>query len=568
MSSYAVIIVISILVGLAGYFLSISQFAIMLLGLTLIAFALIKVEFALALLVLAVPLSSFRIDIGPIPIDAVTICTGIVIASYVLNNLRKNEKHKSIPFAWAFLAFLFFAMISTVVAPSTVGAIAVIIRFIGYFALVYAVGHSIRSREMLIWILVLMVISGAVTSLYGLYQYFYAPETAKIGLYDLTEDVAARVGSTFENPNFYAEYLVLIVPLGLALVLGLRGAFRRVALGVATLFLFIGLILTYTRGSWMATGIGIILMSLLTEAWLFWVWMALFAIALVAAPGVASRLASITDITGGTAGFRMRLWLIASGIISEHMLIGIGIGNYYDVFTEYVFRHPELNVGWVIYGAHNSYLTIWAETGIFGILSFVAIILISIKYGLYLARAKAQDKYLSWINSAIFAGVIGFSINSLTSNSFHHPQPAVFFWFLLGLQVAIDGLNPEPTRARTSSLVDGSLVLRPFRFAIASIRVAVFNHPIYRGLSAAGQFWHASKMVAWLFKEPVLPAFAAGSRSYRPVSIFLERIRLWIEDSAVLHIARDIGARPLAAVTLFVAAALVIRVLARAVIGQ
>ncbi|MBI4734125.1 MAG: O-antigen ligase family protein, partial [Rubrobacteridae bacterium] len=227
-----------------------------------------------------------------------------------------------------------------------------------------------------------MVVAGAVTGLYGLYQYLFAPETAKIGLYDLTEDVAGRIGSTFENPNFYAEYLVLMVPIGLALILGSRGLFRRFAMLIATLLLFAGLIMTYTRGSWLSAGVGIALMSVLTEAWLFWVFAGLFAVALIAAPGVANRVASILDTSGGTAGFRRRLWTIAFGIISEHPMLGVGIGNYYDVFTEYIFRHPELSVGWVIYGAHNSYLTIWAETGIFGILSFMAIILISIKFGL------------------------------------------------------------------------------------------------------------------------------------------------------------------------------------------
>ncbi|HZD59528.1 MAG TPA: O-antigen ligase family protein, partial [Anaerolineae bacterium] len=558
-SSYALIAIFSIVVGIVGVLLPVPKFAIVLLGIIVVTIALARTEFALALLVFAVPLTNEM---------AVIVCTAIVIASYVINNVRKKGARALTPFAWAFLAFLLFAAVSAVVAPSTVGAVEVIIRFIAYFALVYIVGRSIRSKEMLTWILVLMVISGAITGLYGLYQYIYAPDTAKIGLYDLTEDVAARIGSTFENPNFYAEYLVLIVPIGLALILGLRGAFRRIALGVATLFLFIGLILTYTRGSWMATGIGVVLMSLMTEAWLFWVWVSVFAIALVAAPGVASRMASITDVTGGTAGFRMKLWRIASGIIREHPVIGIGIGNYYDAFTEYIFRHPELSVGWVIYGAHNSYLTIWAETGIFGIMSFVAIILVSIKYGLYLARAKAQDKYLSWVNSAIFAGVIGFSINSLTSNSFHHPQGAVFFWFLLGLQVAIDGLNPEPTQSQTSSLVDGSLILRPFRYTVMYTRAAVLNHPIYRGMQAMGRFWQDSGIGTWLSKKPAISAFAEGSRAYGLISPFLEKIRLLVEDSALLRIVRGIGERPITSIVLFITIAVIVRILVELVTGR
>ncbi|MDI6716066.1 MAG: O-antigen ligase family protein [Actinomycetota bacterium] len=559
-------IIFGLLVGLAGLILSTSEFFLALAGLIIIAAALAKVEFALALLVVAVPLTSVRINLGPIPIDAVTFCTGLVIASYAIKNLGRRIEGARTPFTWSFLVFLFFSAVSMVVAPSLSEAALVIVRFIGYFLLVLIVGQTVKSKETLTWLLILMVVAGAATGLFGIYQYLYAPDTAKIGLYDLTEDVAARVGSTFGNPNFYAEYLVLMIPIGLALVLGLRGIFRRTYMAAATLLLFVGLILTYTRGSWMATGIGIVLMSLLTETWLFWVWAALFAAALIAAPGVASRLASITDITGGTAGFRMKLWRIASGIIREHPLVGIGIGNYYEAFTEYVFRNPKQNVGWVMYGAHNSYLTIWAETGIFGILSFVLIILVSIKYGLYIMRVKAKDKYLAWINSAILAGIIGFSLNGLTSNSFHHPQGAVFFWIFLGLQVAISNLIPEPAKARLAPVVEGSLILRPFRTALISLKAAVHNHPLYRFTARLNDVWCKSSIAIWLYREPSVPNFAGGSRVLQYVNNWLEQARAWYENSSFHFLVKETAARPVMPAIVFILIAVSARSLLKVVV--
>lgn len=567
-SAYIVVMLAGMLVGLAGIFLTFHQFIVVLTGLVVLTIALAKTEFALTLLVFIVPLTGFRVSVGPILVDAVTICTGIVIVSYAINNLGKRGERTSVPFAWAFLAFLFFAATSAIIASSTTEAIAGIIRYAGYFLLVVAIGRSIKSKESLTWILVMMVSAGALTGLYGIYQYLYLPHTATIGLYDLSQDVAARIDSTFDNPNFYAEYLVLLVPIGLALVLGSRGIFRRSAMAAATLLLFAGLILTYTRGSWMSAGIGMVLMSLLTEAWLFWVWVGLFIVALVAAPGVASRLMSMADLTGGTAGFRMKLWRIATGIIGEHIMLGIGIGNFYNAFTEYVFRHPQKSIGWVIYGAHNSYLTVWAEMGIFGLLSFVAVILISVKYGLYLARVKAHDKYLSWVNSALFAGVVGFSINSLTSNSFQHPQAAVFFWVLLGLQVAVAGLHPETTKAQTSPAIEGSLILRPFRSALVSFRAATLSHPLHGFTLKLGDIWRDTEAARWLYKEPVLPTFTDDSLIYRPVKESLETVRSYLDNSILLLIVRGILSRPFAATVLFMAVAIPIRALVETVIGR
>lgn len=566
--AYMLLVMLGVLVGLAGVFLPPLFFAAAVAGLVVAAVALAKTEFAIALLVLVVPLANVRASLGPIPLDAVTICSGLVIASYALNNLgKKGETAAPTPYTWIFLLFLLFSAISAIVAPSKVESVAVMVRFVGYFLLVAIIGRSVKSRETLTWILVLMVVSGAITGLYGIYQYLYAPDTAKIGLYDLTDEVAARVGSTFENPNFYAEYLVLLVPIGLALILGSRGVLRRLIIGGSTLFIFAGLILTYTRGSWMATAIGIVLMSLLTEAWLFWVWAGLFAVALVAAPGVASRFASITNVTGGTAGFRMKLWKIAGGIIREHPLIGIGIGNYYDAFTEYIFRHPEMSVGWVIYGAHNSYLTIMAETGIFGILSFVAIILIAIKYGLYLAREKAEDKYLAWINSAIFAGVVGFAINSLTSNSFHHPQGAVFFWVFLGLQVAIGNMKPEIPESKTSPAIEGSLLLRPVRAVFAAYKAAVASHPVYKLMRGFSHTWRESVPASLLYRKPATPDLFSESRIYKPAMVLTEAWRRWYEGSALYVIGREVAVRPLASAIAFIAVALASRMLLAGVVG-
>jgi O-antigen ligase len=534
------------------------------------AIALAKTEFALALLVIAAPLTNASVNLGPIPLNAVTICSGLAIISYALHNLGKKTDAKPMPFTWAFIAFLFVCTVSMVVAPSIVDSLAVIIRFAGYFLMIFVIGRSIRSRNTLTWILILMVVAGALTGLYGLYQYFFAPQTAKIGLYDLTDDVAGRIGSTFENPNFYAEYLVLMVPIGLALVLGSQGLFRRFAMSIATLLLFAGLMMTYTRGSWLSTGIGIALMSILTEAWLIWVWVGLFAVALIAAPGVASRFASITDTTGGTAGFRRRLWIIALGIIAEHKLLGAGIGNYYDVFTEYIFRHPELSVGWVIYGAHNSYLTIWAETGIFGILSFIAIILVSIRYGLYLSREKSGDKYLSWINSAIFAGVVGFALNSLTSNSFHHPQGAVFFWFVLGLQLAIDNLQPEQAPEAKSSIAQGSIFLRPFikiGTVFKNASASHFTAAIFAGIRLK---WHASAMgtaVSWLYKEPSRPDIFGNSRIWAPVTNISTKTRAALDSSQTFAVIKGTAQKPVVSVLVFATTAIVVRLIASAVIG-
>src|SRR3990172_671157 len=79
---YVTIAVIAALIGLSALFLTISQFVIVLVGLVVVAIALARTEFALVLLVLVVPMTNARVNLGAIPLDAVTLCTGLVVISY------------------------------------------------------------------------------------------------------------------------------------------------------------------------------------------------------------------------------------------------------------------------------------------------------------------------------------------------------------------------------------------------------------------------------------------------------------------------------------------------------
>lgn len=528
--------ILGAILGWIGAYLSPVQYMAILMILAIaIAALLFGAVTVTCALVFLVPLISDRFHLGPIPIDIVSICTAAVIASYALGAFRRRENGIASPFTLAFLSFFLFASISAVVAPVSTGAVLALTRFSGYFLLVFVVGRSIKSKSELNKVIVSMVIAGVVSAMYGIYQYMQPDEGTfyDYSMKGLDGGSVARVSSTFGNPNFYAEYLVLLIPVAVALFITSRSALRKTLAGVAVA-LFIGnLMLTYTRGSWLAVGGGMALMSIVASTWSIWVYLVSLGLSLVLTPGVAARLASIADIAEGTAGFRIRLWNIAMGIIQDHPLVGIGIGNFYEAFTGYVFKHPELSVGWVTYGAHNSYLTIWAETGIFGIVSFIAIILVSLKFGIYLIKVKRDDRYMFWFGLAFLSSITGFALNGLTSNNFHHPQPAVFFWLLLGLQLSLYNLQVEPVSPRKPYILQNSRAFRMVTYVCASLKSAGLNHPLYGIVSSLRRSWQESLVANWLSKPPPMPAIFSGSRLYEPALGFSQKARLWLDGSTL-----------------------------------
>lgn len=562
MPSFTTVTLLAVLFGTAGLFLPLPYFVLALLCAVTAVAALVRVEFALSLLVLAAPLVNYRFKIGSIPVDTVTICVGLVIVSYAINYLGKRVDGRPNPFTWVFLVFILFASVSSIVAPSITEAVSTTVRYSGYFALAFIVGRTIDSREKLIKLLYLMAAAGVASAIYGVYEiyrFLNLPQAEREFYFIATGDAIPRVASTFGNSNFYAEYLVILIPITFALAFSQRRFIRKLFMFVTAIFLLSILVQTYTRGSWLATGAGVVLMAALMQAWLLWLWVTVFVIALIIEPRVASRIMSVIDITGGSAGFRMKLWNIAIGIICEHPWLGIGIGNFYAAFTTYVFTHPGTSVGWVTYGAHNSFLTIWAETGIFGMLSFAAIILISIKYGLYMAREKAKDGLLSWANSAILAAVVGFSINGLTSNTFQHPQAAVFFWVLLGLQIAIDGLKPEQVYIQRSAAVNRSFTLTKLKAAHIYYKAATSNHPGRQSVELLKSAWRSSKIIEWIFKRPIQLSASEGSLAYMLAMTLLNKIRLCLKDSALAAVFRDMLAHRILSAFLFILLSLIVR---------
>lgn len=108
-------------------------------------------------------------------------------------------------------------------------------------------------------------------------------------------------------------------------------------------------------------------------------------------------------------------------MIRENPFLGKGVGTYMDYFT----RYSSLDSAWY---AHNSYMQIWAETGIFSLLSFLAFLTILLVKGI-----KSANKNKDFILLGLGCGVFGFLVHSFFDNQFYSVQLSFLFWLLAGL---------------------------------------------------------------------------------------------------------------------------------------
>lgn len=442
------------------------------------------------LLVIAVPLLPGRIEIGSLPLDAPILAIPLAIAASI--PLLRAMGRGGIPgngIEVAGTLFLCWTLLSIAAVGGGKDELLTWLRYASYIVLVPVVGAVAADAGRRRWVMWAIVIAGSITAGHGLIQYLNP--TQNIGMQGLASDVATRVFATFDNPNFYAEYLVLLIAASLALVSSEKGL-RRWLVACLLALQAVALMLTYTRGSWLALAIGIAVAVLVIDARYILGLVAGAAVLIPVVPGGLQRVASIFSLEG-TASFRLGLWRVAGTIIRENMLFGTGLGDFYRAFQNAVLTHPELHIGYTIYGAHNSYFTLAAESGVIGGIAFLAVVLTAARLGVFYARRKGMPKAERFQIVALMAGLIAFAINALTSNSFQHPRAAVFFWVVAGVQMGIgsrfwDAPASEQAVAQARDTVFSRSMLGR---AWLAVRVA------------AGRLWGGSEVREWLMSRPL-----------------------------------------------------------------
>lgn len=271
-------------------------------------------------------------------------------------------------------------------------------------------------------------------------------------------------GGVGVHPNSVAGLLTLFLPLAVALRFG-AGSSRRAAAaaapgdaalapppwirplaGISLLACGGLLLLTQSRGAWLATGLALLLMALARQRWAFvlaggGLTAALAALALGPTAFLA-RLEAFGIPTGPLAG-RIALWREAAGLLEGHALTGIGLNTFLVVHGQ----RPEYDGGFVYQGfphAHNVLLQAALDYGLPGLVAVV---------GLYAALAWAAwrlHRRLAGTPMAALAQGLGFG---LLAHALHGLVDAVAIGSKIGFVPwafagALAGLRAEAHRLR------------------------------------------------------------------------------------------------------------------------
>lgn len=228
-----------------------------------------------------------------------------------------------------------------------------------------------------------------------------------------------RATGTAVDPNLLGGMLGLTVPLATALGVGDRPLLPRRFLWPAVVLMLAAQVLTYSRGAWLASGVGLTVVALLRypRAWLVLAVIPLFLL-LPQGAVMVDRAASAVVASDPASQMRLGEYRDALSVIGRFPVFGTGFG-----------RAPE---GVPYVGVSSIYLFIGELMGLVGLALFLALIGALVHFVLPASRGGRPDPVLAGAAGSVAAALAA----GLVDHYFFNPQiphTTALFWLFLGL---------------------------------------------------------------------------------------------------------------------------------------
>ena len=228
-----------------------------------------------------------------------------------------------------------------------------------------------------------------------------------------------RAFMPYVSPSMLAGYLIMMLPLSVGyLFKDNKGYFKlnlkNVLLTLPTLLIAFALFLTKSVGAFLSISLSLLLFIVLSKRFNRRNFLILLIFLLALASIFILRSYKTEYFTSPVFSIHKRIiyWQQTLSVILKHPFRGVGLGNLPFIQSQF---------------AHNSYLQIWAECGLLGIVSFLGFLYKSLKA--IQAKKLVADKLYGGLAIANLA----FLIHSLVDFGFFLPEVSIFWWIIIGL---------------------------------------------------------------------------------------------------------------------------------------
>ena len=316
------------------------------------------------------------------------------------------------------------------------------------------------------WIVWLLLIGSVTLAVYFVTQHDYSSGPYKfepivqVGL--LVNGLSPQVPAPRLHPNNAAGILEIGVPVGFALALHsvrVRAWTKFALAAVLTLIICLGVLMTASRGAWLAIGavaFGAALIRFRPRDYAPF----LLPASLIVLSSLVIGALRFGDLTGFQAGSpwarllgqnydtpRVELYRQVWNLMRDYTFTGAGLGTFPMVYSTYALL---IDVPYIPH-AQNLFLQIWFEQGLLGIAAFVWLVLA------FYVWAWRRRNQLNWLTKGGVAATTVMLLHGLTDAPFWYSKWSLLLLFM-PIALAIGGQSSvrrgkEPKAGKSRSLL-------------------------------------------------------------------------------------------------------------------
>ena len=372
---------------------------------------------------------------------------GLWVSLLILEGRRAFRKEDFI-FLAPFFAYLLYVIVSFSHAPYMGSCVDDFVRYILYMSVTLIVIREF-TQEAIDRLTKFLLITAYIAILYGMVQFFdtrfFPAKDQGPGLDPFIWRWAfgPRVFSTYGNPNFFGNFLVLILPIIVTQFLKRKSVILLPLIFMDLLCLYA----TQTKGAWLGFGISSFIFAVFYGYFFLRDRLKISRSAFLGLALVIPFCAFFVVYHLGNAlsySFRINTWLSTWEMLESHPLAGVGVGSFKVVYPAY--RRPAI---FHIEGKHNTetdhaeeeHLEQWMDNGTIGFGLYVWMIAFVMIVGLrglsaYTEGLKgARPPPVAYDLLGYLTSLLGMLAHNFTDVSMRFVSSGIFLGLLPGVIV-------------------------------------------------------------------------------------------------------------------------------------
>ncbi|HOO56590.1 MAG TPA: O-antigen ligase family protein [bacterium] len=412
-------------------------FALIVLGL-LVTFFNFQLSYILFIFVipwvkLSIPNMKFFFTVG----DAYLIILIVILFGRLITGREKRPISSFLDKLIFF--FIFMSLVSFAGSRNLAKGMAEITQTLEYFVFCYYLSLIVISKKNILDSLIqALIMSSILLSLYSIYQY------VSLGGGEI------RIYGPIGHFNGTGTYHAMMIPFIFNLAVGRKEQRAKLFYYLALALNIIVIGLTFSRGAWIGTIVGIVLSAQIRGMVQFLkvfslIILGLLLLAFIAPPRYIGRIYSIPRIEDTSSKNHLRQYEIAYETLTTYPLFGVGLANNsYHVIEKY----DEASNGEI----HNLYLHIGSERGILA-MCFLLMILGSFYINIIRRIGKTTNTYYHSIYVALFSTMVSYGMANIFAYQLIRGLGLLFAVFLAMYPATIYIEDNEPASAEWAEML-------------------------------------------------------------------------------------------------------------------